>query len=151
VAGRTASFGAGDDDAWVLRLNGGDGSPVWQKRYGGAGYDAVSAIASTAHCACVVAVETSSFGAGDNDAWVLKLDATGSGYAGCGQGEPSAAVAVDSTATAVDTSATMENGAAVSADSSATVSNTAVEPGYIEGCALTHPAYFPFVYRDYAR
>ena len=34
VAGRTRSFGAGNYDTWVLKLNS-DGSIAWQKTYGG--------------------------------------------------------------------------------------------------------------------
>jgi len=77
VAGYTASFGAGADDAWVLKLDG-SGNVVWQKTYGGSYADWAYAIAPTFDGGYVVAGNTVSFGAaGSFDAWVLKLDGRG--------------------------------------------------------------------------
>jgi hypothetical protein len=76
VAGYTASFGAGADDAWVLKLDG-SGNVVWQKTYGGSYADWAYAIAPTSDGGYVVAGNTVSFGAGSSDAWVLKLDGRG--------------------------------------------------------------------------
>jgi hypothetical protein len=76
VAGVTSSFGAGDFDVWVLKLDG-QGNVVWQKTYGGAGRDGASAIAPTSDGGYVVAGSTNSFGAGASDVWVLKLDGSG--------------------------------------------------------------------------
>jgi len=73
VAGRTASFGAGWDDVWVLKLDG-QGNVVWQKTYGGTGDDGAYALAPTSDGGYVVAGYTRSFGGG---AWVLKLDGQG--------------------------------------------------------------------------
>lgn len=77
VAGNTSSFGTTEQDAWVLKLNAA-GEVVWQKTYGGEGYDSVSAIQQTADGGYIVAGYTNSYGANTNgDAWVLKLDASG--------------------------------------------------------------------------
>ncbi|SJZ74746.1 delta-60 repeat domain-containing protein [Trichlorobacter thiogenes] len=77
VAGNTSSFGTTEQDAWVLKLNA-SGEVVWQKTYGGEGYDSVSAIQQTADGGYIVAGYTNSYGANSNgDAWVLKLDASG--------------------------------------------------------------------------
>jgi uncharacterized delta-60 repeat protein len=76
VAGRTASFGAGWDDVWVLKLDG-QGNVQWQKTYGGTGNDGAYAIAPTSDGGYVVAGYTWSFGAGNGDVWVLKLDGSG--------------------------------------------------------------------------
>ena len=70
------SFGAGGNDAWVLKLDG-SGNVVWQKTYGGAGNEVAWSIAPIAGGGYVLAGYTSSFGAAGGDAWVLRLDASG--------------------------------------------------------------------------
>ena len=76
VAGETSSFGAGPYDFWVLKLNS-DGTVAWQKRYGGADSDWASSIQQTSDGGYIVAGYTFSFGAGDWDFWVLKLNSDG--------------------------------------------------------------------------
>ena len=76
VAGWTSSFGAGGTDAWVLKLDA-SGTVVWQKTYGGSGDDFAKSIRQTPDGGYIVAGWTTSFGAGSNDAWVLKLDSSG--------------------------------------------------------------------------
>jgi uncharacterized delta-60 repeat protein len=77
VAGRTASFGAGGLDIWVLKLNA-DGSIAWQKTYGGSDNDAAYSIQQTSDGGYIVAGGFDSFGTGILDIWVLKLNADGS-------------------------------------------------------------------------
>ncbi len=76
VAGDTESFGAGDSDMWVLKLDA-SGNISWQKTYGGTAYDETNAIQQTSDGGYIVAGGTESFGAGNGDFWVLKLDASG--------------------------------------------------------------------------
>ena len=76
VAGSTASFGAGSDDFWVLKLYS-NGNVAWQKTYGGADYDYAYSIQQTSDGGYIVAGETWSFGAGSRDFWVLKLYSNG--------------------------------------------------------------------------
>jgi hypothetical protein len=77
VAGSAWSpLGAGDKDAWVLKLDAA-GCVVWQRMYGGVQSDTATTIRQTGDGRYVVAGETSSFGAGWQDAWLLKLDAEG--------------------------------------------------------------------------
>ncbi|WP_054839716.1 PEGA domain-containing protein [Thermococcus sp. JCM 11816] len=77
VAGYTGSFGAGDWDVWVLRLDE-NGNIVWQKTYGGgSNYDEANAIALTDNGDIIVTGETWSFGIGEIDVWVLRLDENG--------------------------------------------------------------------------
>jgi uncharacterized protein YuzE len=76
VAGRTKSFGAGDYDAWILKLDR-SGNIQWQKTYGGNDYDSASAIQQTRDGGYIVVGHTKSFGAGGGDAWILKLDENG--------------------------------------------------------------------------
>lgn len=76
VTGETSSFGAGETDIWVLKLDG-SGNIAWQKTYGGDDNDIAYAIQQTSDGGFVVAGETSSFGAGEKDFWILKLDVNG--------------------------------------------------------------------------
>jgi len=76
VAGHTSSFGAGGYDIWILKLNS-DGTINWQKTYGGEDDEYAISIKETSDTGYIVSGYTNSFGAGNNDIWVLKLDNTG--------------------------------------------------------------------------
>lgn len=76
VAGATSSFGKDGSDFWVLRLDSG-GNIEWQKSYGGIGDDRANSIQQTADGGYIVAGASDSFGEGDTDFWVLKLDLIG--------------------------------------------------------------------------
>lgn len=76
VAGRTASFGKGGFDVWVISLSS-DGKIEWQKTYGGRYNEEALAIVETSDLNFVVAANTKSFGAGNSDIWILKLDSDG--------------------------------------------------------------------------
>ena len=76
VAGETSSSGAGNSDAWVIKLDA-NGNITWQKTYGGTGDDYAYAIQQTQDLGYIVAAETNSFGAGSSDVWIFKLDANG--------------------------------------------------------------------------
>ena len=73
AVGATRSFGAGNLDGWVVRLNG-DGSVAWQKVYGGGEDDAFRDVVRTADGDLIVVGYTKSFGAGFKDVWALRLD-----------------------------------------------------------------------------
>lgn len=76
AVGETTSFGAGGADAFVFKLKS-DGSIDWQKSYGGTNDDRARSIQQTLDDGFIVAGETDSFGGGDLDIWVLKLDGQG--------------------------------------------------------------------------
>jgi len=76
VAGLTASFGAGSNDFLVLKLDSG-GTVSWQKTYGGSASDVPQSIQQTVDGGYIVAGHSESFGAGEDDAWALKLDSAG--------------------------------------------------------------------------
>src|SRR3990167_602628 len=77
VAGGTESFGAGKEDFLILKLTP-DGAVEWQKTYGGADEDRAYFIQQTGDEGYIVVGKTESFGAGDEDVWVLKLRPDGS-------------------------------------------------------------------------
>ena len=72
VAGYTASKGAGELDAWVLRLAA-DGRLLWDRTLGGEGRDRAQDAAALPDGDLAVAGSTASKGAGDLDGWVLRL------------------------------------------------------------------------------
>lgn len=76
VTGWTYSFGAGNRDIWVVKLDSA-GEVAWQKAYGGSASDYAYSVQQTSDGGYVVAGGTYSFGKGQNDAWLLKLDASG--------------------------------------------------------------------------
>jgi len=76
VTGRTSSFGAGNYDFWILRLDE-NGNIKWQKAYGGSGYEKAEAVAIAENGDIIVTGRTSSFGAGSDDFWILRLDENG--------------------------------------------------------------------------
>jgi len=76
VAGSTSSFGAGLSDLWVLKLDS-SGAIEWHYAYGGTDYDEAKAVRQTSDGGYIVAGFTGSFGAGNNDFWILKLTDAG--------------------------------------------------------------------------
>lgn len=76
VAGSSHPFGEGEDDFLVMKLNS-TGDVEWQKTYGGSGVDYALSIQQTKDEGYIVVGATYSFGAGDKDVWVLKLDSEG--------------------------------------------------------------------------
>jgi len=76
IAGETSSFGTGNTDFWVLKLDS-SGNVLWQKTYGGINDDIASSIQETLDGGFIVAGETSSFGTGNADFWLLKLNSSG--------------------------------------------------------------------------
>lgn len=70
ILGTTESFGAGSDDAWVLKLDL-DGDIVWQKSYGRGGSEGGRSVCPTSDGGYMIA------GSFEGDAWVLKLNSHG--------------------------------------------------------------------------
>lgn len=75
VAGNTRSFGAGGKDIILIRLDQ-YGNMLWQKTLGGTKDDTVRSMIKTGG-GYVILGETTSFGRGDTDLWVIKLNASG--------------------------------------------------------------------------
>ncbi|NIA10540.1 MAG: hypothetical protein GWP10_12620, partial [Nitrospiraceae bacterium] len=76
VAGYTWSFGAGHYDFLIIKLDA-NGNITWAKTYGGNDDDYALSIQETSDRGYIVAGHTESFGTGDNDFLVIKLDPSG--------------------------------------------------------------------------
>jgi hypothetical protein len=63
-------------DGWLLKVDS-TGTLQWQKTYGGAGDDGIYGITPTSEGGYIMAGFTNSTGAGDYDAWLIKVDSTG--------------------------------------------------------------------------
>ena len=109
IGGWTNSYGAGGADAWILKLNA-TGSIEWQKAYGGSSDDFLSSISLTSDGGYIVTGYTTTFGAGNNDIWVLKLGPNGELTFDYGSGASvtvTNTTAVASTCTVTNTSSTV--------------------------------------------
>jgi len=76
VAGETSSSAGDNAELWILKLNA-RGDILWQKIYGGSKDEIARSIRQTSDGGFIVAGETSSFGAGGADFWILKIDENG--------------------------------------------------------------------------
>jgi beta-propeller uncharacterized protein DUF5122 len=76
VAGLTYSFGAGNKDMYIVRLDS-SGNLLWNRAIGGPNYDYAESIVQTSDGGYIAAGHTNSYGAGDYDAYIVKLDAGG--------------------------------------------------------------------------
>ena len=75
-ASSTDSLGAGGNDIWILKLDP-NGNISWQKTFGGINNEFFYSIDQNMDGGYIVAGITNSFGAGNYDVLVYKLDADG--------------------------------------------------------------------------
>lgn len=79
VAGSTDSFGAGNVDVWLVKLDS-QGNQVWAKTYGGRSNDWARSARQTSDGGYIVAGYTISYREIDTDegnAWIIRLDSSG--------------------------------------------------------------------------
>ena len=72
VAGYTWSYGAGEDDVWLIKTDS-SGNEQWDNTFGGSNLDAGVSVQQTSDGGYVVAGGTQSYGAGGADVWLIKL------------------------------------------------------------------------------
>jgi hypothetical protein len=82
VAGSTASFGAGVDDVWLLKVAA-NGSEDWNCTFGGNSNDYGYAVQQTTDGGYIVAGSTKSFSVGSEDVWLIKVAANGTAEWNC--------------------------------------------------------------------
>jgi len=74
--GQTSSFGAGNADMYLVKTDA-SGNTLWTKTYGGSGIDIGTAVVQTSDGGYLFGGQTSSFGAGNADMYLVKTDANG--------------------------------------------------------------------------
>jgi hypothetical protein len=76
VLGQTMSFGAGGNDMWLLKTDA-NGDSLWSRTYGGPDGDGAWRIAKTNDGGYILIGDTSSYGAGGDDVYLIKTDVDG--------------------------------------------------------------------------
>ncbi|MFX0182116.1 MAG: hypothetical protein ACFE95_03445 [Candidatus Hodarchaeota archaeon] len=76
LAGCTDSFGSGDTDMWLVKIDA-IGEIKWNQTYGGPQEDCANALLQTMDGGYLVAGFTYSFGSGGADMWLVKIDTNG--------------------------------------------------------------------------
>ena len=76
IAGFTDSYGAGDFDCYLIGTDS-DGKVEWSRTFGGEGKDRCWGIRPTADGGYVLVGETTSFGSGAEDCYLIRTDASG--------------------------------------------------------------------------
>lgn len=71
LAGTSISYGEDESDFWLVRTDE-EGEELWSQTYGGGQYDWCSSVIQTADGGFALAGETSSFGEGRSDFWLVK-------------------------------------------------------------------------------
>jgi hypothetical protein len=76
IAGRTFSFSSVNGDAYLIKTDS-LGNTLWTRLYGGDDYEQGHSVRQTSDGGYVVAGQTSSFGAGQTDVYLVKTDENG--------------------------------------------------------------------------
>jgi hypothetical protein len=76
LSGYSNSFGAGNYDAFLLKVNA-NGDTIFAKTFGGTGDDEANTVTQTSDGGYVLTGQTNSYGRGDYDFYLIKTDANG--------------------------------------------------------------------------
>ncbi len=123
VSGYSSSFSAGEWDVWVLALDG-SGNILWQKVYGGSADSVAYPLVRSSDGAYFVAGFSNTIGAGDYDAWILKMDGNGNVAGSCAIAANSTGTAINSGAVVTPVISTQGTSSPIISDSSASESDS---------------------------
>jgi len=76
MVGGTTTYSVGGNDIWLVKTDA-YGNQQWQKSKGGTDFDFANMVKVTSDGGYIIAGFTDSYGAGDNDGWLVKTDANG--------------------------------------------------------------------------
>ena len=76
IAGTTRSFGAGFEDIYLIKTNA-NGDTLWTKTFGGTGEDIGYSVQQTSDGGYLIGGNSTSFGAGAKDVYLIKTDVAG--------------------------------------------------------------------------
>jgi hypothetical protein len=74
IAGSTYSYGAGNADVWLIRVDS-SGNTAWDKTLGGSNSDYGWSVQQTSDRGYIIVGYTDSYGAGGYDIWLMKITA----------------------------------------------------------------------------
>ena len=76
IVGITYSKGIGEGDIWVIKTNAA-GDIIWDETYGGPHYESAEEVLVLADGTFIIVGYTESYGSGDRDLWIFKIDSNG--------------------------------------------------------------------------
>ena len=76
AAGYTYSYGSGCEDVWLIKMDE-DGNQQWAHTYGGSLSDGATSVQQISDSCYVIGGYTFSYGAGNADFWLIKVDESG--------------------------------------------------------------------------